>query len=88
MIREALSSRLGRPVKGLRMDELRDLLATRGFPPREIHCVIGLLEHCDHARFAPRAGEDVATSLDAVQDTASDSIDVIEKAPLADEARA
>lgn len=92
VIREALTSRLGRPVKGLRMDELRSLLLARGMAASETDRVIDLLEECDHARFAPRsasvgpAGD--AASLGTALDLASELIDLIEKAPLSGEADA
>jgi hypothetical protein len=89
VIREALASRLGCPVKGLRMDELRALLAVRGLPANEIDRLIALLEECDRGRFAPgRADGQASAALGALQDAASDLIDVIEKAALAEEARA
>ncbi len=90
VIREALSSRLGRPVKGLRMDELRALLGARGLASTEADRIIALLEECDHARFAPRtatvgpAGD--AVSLGTALDLASELIDFIEKASLIEEA--
>jgi hypothetical protein len=40
VMREALTSRLGRPVKGLRLDELRALLGARAFPPAQIDRMI------------------------------------------------
>lgn len=84
VMREALSSRLGQPVKGLRLDELRALLAERAFPAAQIDRVIALLEECDHGRFAPRpAVGDAARSLGPIQETASELIDVIEKLPPA-----
>jgi hypothetical protein len=92
VIREALTSRLGHPVKGLRMDELRALLAARGLPVKEIDRVIALLEECDKARFAPggigmNVGSDggaasLDSSLATTLDLASDLILFIEKAPL------
>jgi BatD DUF11 like domain len=89
VIREALTSKLGCPVKGLRWDELRTLLGARGLPAAEADRVIAVLEECDRARFAP-GGVDAAgqsASLRAALDGASDLIDLIEKAPIVAEAR-
>ena len=91
VMREALTSRLGRSVKGLRMDELRELLLARGLAAPQVDRVVGLLETCDQARFAPSpasGGGDPASTLGSILDTASELIDVIERASLADEAGA
>ena len=86
VIREALASRLGRSVKGLRMDELRVLLSTRGLGPAEADRIIALLEECDRGRFAPgRTDSNGLASLDTLQDTASDLLDALEKATLSEE---
>ena len=86
VIREALASRLGRSVKGLRMDELRVLLSTRGLGPTEADRIIALLEECDRGRFAPgRTDSNGLASLDTLQDTASDLLDALEKATLSEE---
>src|SRR5207253_531996 len=53
VLREVLAARLRRPVSGLRMDELRDLLLQRGLPGEEAGRIIAALESCDLARFAP-----------------------------------
>jgi hypothetical protein len=84
VIRESLTSRLGHPVKGLRMDELGALLSKRGLPATEIDRVIALLEECDRARFAP-GDIGVESSLGATLDLASELILFIEKARLSAE---
>jgi hypothetical protein len=88
VVRDVLAARLRRPVAGLRMDELRDLLLARGMPADEAARVIAELEACDHARFAPAsdapAGE--RQQMDAALERAGELIVTIEKAPLRDEA--
>jgi hypothetical protein len=88
VIREVLSGRIGRPVTGLRMDELRALIADRGLPAADCDRVIALLEECDRARFAPGGVVSDAASLAAIVERASELIDAVERAPLREEARA
>jgi hypothetical protein len=83
VMREALSSRLGAPVKGLRMDELRVLLSGRGVAAADVDRLIALLEECDRARFAP-GSVDTAT-LGSTLEQAAELIDVVERMPLGGE---
>ena len=85
VMREALSSRLGAPVKGLRMDELRALLAGRGVAAADVDRLIALLEECDRARFAP--GSVDAATLGTTLEQAAELIDVVERTPLGGEGR-
>jgi len=88
VVRDVLAARLRRPVTGLRMDELRDLLLARGMPADEAGRVIAELESCDLARFAP--AETGATSsreqMNAALERAGELIVAIDKAPLREEA--
>jgi hypothetical protein len=82
VLREVLTARLGTPVSGLRMDELRALLRERGLPAAETDRLIAELEQCDAARFAPGAVSPEATA--AALERAGDLMLAIEKAPLRD----
>jgi hypothetical protein len=88
VLREALSERLGTELGGLQFDELRALLRTRGLPDEQTISVVGAIQACDEARFAP--GETAATpaALSAMLARAEELIDAIERAPLGEEARA
>jgi hypothetical protein len=88
VLREVLSARLGRPVGGLRLDELGELLRARGMPPEEATRVVAELEGCDRARFAPGGDPAGAAAMAAALERAGELILVIEKAPLGDEVRA
>jgi hypothetical protein len=89
VVRAALAARLGRPVQGLRMDELGALLTARGLAVADVARVIVTLEECDRARFAGSVNSaDEGDTLGPALERANDLIDVIEKAPLSDEARA
>lgn len=83
VLREVLAARLGRPVAGLRMDELRGRLLERGMPQELGDRVIGELEACDQARFAP--GSVDSEDLGAALDRAGELILAIEKARLHEE---
>jgi len=85
VLRDSLSVRLGRPVTGLRMDELRALLLERSMPPELTDRLLAELEACDQGRFAP--GSLPVDALGAVLDRAGELILVVEKTPLRDEAR-
>lgn len=80
VLREALAARLGRSVAGLRLDELRALLAERGFIPDLADRVVVEIEACDRARFAPGAVE--AGAMAATLDRAGDLILALERAKL------
>ena len=88
VLRDVLAARLRRPVSGLRMDELRDLLLQRGMPPDEAARVITLLESCDLARFAPTSdhADGVRAQMNAALERAGELIVAIDKAPLREEA--
>ncbi|HET6147159.1 MAG TPA: BatD family protein [Polyangia bacterium] len=88
VLREVLTARLRRPVSGLRMDELRDLLLQRGMPADEAGRIIAALEACDLARFAPATADAAAArqQMSAALERAGELIVTIDKAPLRDEA--
>ncbi len=88
VLRDVLAARLRRPVTGLRMDELRDLLLARGMPADEAGRVIAELESCDLARFSPAETDATAPreQMNAVLERAGELIIAIDKAPLRDEA--
>jgi hypothetical protein len=99
VVRDVLAARLRRPVSGLRMDELRDLLLARGMPAEEASRVIAELESCDLARFAPTAGADAEAApaarerasgareqMNAALERAGELIVAIDRVPLRDEA--
>jgi hypothetical protein len=87
VVRDVLAARLRRPVSGLRMDELRDLLLARGMPAEDAGRVIVELESYDLARFAPAAtdGAGARARMNATLERAGELILVIDKAPLRDE---
>ena len=87
VLREVLTARLRRPVSGLRMDELRDLLLQRGMPTGEADRIIAALERCDLARFAPATADAGAAreQMTAALDGAAELIVAIDKAPLREE---
>jgi hypothetical protein len=88
VLREVLTARLRRPVSGLRMDELRDLLLERGMSADEAGRVIAALEGCDLARFAPATADAAAAreQMSAALERAGELIVAIDKAPLREEA--
>ena len=88
VVRDVLAARLRRPVTGLRMDELRDLLLARGMPADEAGRVIAELESCDLARFAPAEAGGAASreQMNAALERAGELIVAIDKAPLREEA--
>jgi hypothetical protein len=90
VLREVLAARLRRPVSGLRMDELRDLLLQRGLPGDEAARIIAALEGCDLARFAPATADAAAAreQMSAALERAGELIVAIDKAPLREEAAA
>jgi len=87
VLREVLTARLRRPVSGLRMDELRDLLLQRGMPADEAGRIIAALEACDLARFSPATADEAAArqQMSAALERAGELIVAIDKAPLGDE---
>jgi oxygen tolerance protein BatD len=88
VVRDVLAARLRRPVTGLVMDELRDLLLARGMPADEAGRVIAELESCDLARFAPAETGATASreQMSAALERAGELIVAIDKAPLREEA--
>jgi hypothetical protein len=86
VVRDVLAARLRRPVAGLRMDELRELLLQRGMPAAEASRVIDELEACDLARFAPGTDDAGSPRMNNALERAGDLIVAIEKMPLRDEA--
>src|SRR5205823_5967816 len=54
-IYELLESRLGSKLESFTIEDLRRLLATRGFDEELAAAIAGELESCDFARFAPSA---------------------------------
>ena len=87
VVRDVLAARLRRPVSGLRMDELRELLLARGMPADEAGRVIAELESCDLARFAPAAtdGAGARAQMNATLERAGELILAIDRAPLREE---
>ena len=87
VVRDVLAARLRRPVTGLRMDELRDLLLVRGMPADEAARVIAELESCDLARFAPgeTGGAASREQMNTALERAGELIVAIDKAPLREE---
>jgi hypothetical protein len=88
VLREALSERLGTELGGLRQDELGTLLRARGLPAEQTTGVLAAIEACDEARFAPGAGAADPAALAGMLARAEALLDGIERAPLAEEARA
>ncbi len=87
VLREALSERLGTGLGGLRFDELGALLRARGLPDAQTASVVGAIEACDEARFAPAAATADPAALAAMLARAEALIDGIERAELGEEAR-
>ena len=88
VLREALSERLGTELGGLRFDEMGALLRARGLPDAQTTGVVGAIQACDEARFAPGATASEPAALAAMLARAEEIIDAIERAPLGEEARA
>ena len=88
VLREALSERLGTELGGLRFDELGALLRARGLPDEQTAGVVGAIEACDEARFAPAAAAADPAALSAMLARAESLIDGIERAVLGEETRA
>jgi hypothetical protein len=87
VLREALSERLGTELGGLRFDELGALLRARGLPDEQTVSVVGAIEACDEARFAPAATAADPAALAAMLARAESLIGGIERAPLGEEGR-
>ncbi|HEY6476737.1 MAG TPA: BatD family protein [Polyangia bacterium] len=88
VLREALSERLGTELGGLRLDELGALARARGLPDAETAGLLGAIETCDEARFAPGGAAADPATLAAMLARAGELIDAIERAPLGEGARA
>ena len=88
VLREALSERLGTGLGGLRFDELGALLRARGLPDEQTADVVGAIEACDEARFAPAPATTDQAALAAMLTRAESLIDGIERAVLGEEVRA
>jgi hypothetical protein len=88
VLREALSERLGTGLGGLRFDELGALLRAHGLPDEQTAAVVGAIEACDEARFAPAPATTDEAALAAMLARAESLIDGIERAVLGGEARA
>jgi hypothetical protein len=86
VLREVLAARLGRVVTGLRRDELEALLTERGLRAEITARVLGELEACDLARFAPGGGTESAAAMGAALERADELIGLVEKAALREEA--
>jgi hypothetical protein len=84
VLREVLAARLGRSVTGLRRDELQQLLGGRGLPEETTTRVLGELEACDQARFAPGGQGEAGAAMAAALARADELIGVIEKAALSE----
>jgi hypothetical protein len=68
-------------VTGMQSAELRDHLRARGLPEQAVEDVIGALEECDRARFAPGTVADPDTTMSAAVARASALIARLAKAP-------
>jgi hypothetical protein len=88
VLRDALGERLGAPVAGLQLGELRARLAERGLGAKETADVVSALETCDEARFAPGAAAGDPTVLAAMEGRAADLVTAIERAELRPEGSA
>src|SRR5581483_7369129 len=88
VVRDVLAARLRRPVTGLRMDELRQLLLERGMPADEAGRVIAELEGCDLGRFAPAEAGAAGSreQMNAALERAGELIVAIDKSRLREEA--
>ncbi|HEY4185419.1 MAG TPA: BatD family protein [Polyangia bacterium] len=80
VIRETMSHRLGVPVAGLRMDEVRAHLAALGLAEADADRVVALLEECDRARFAPGSVPSDDAALGATLDRAVEAVGLLEGA--------
>jgi hypothetical protein len=88
VLREALSERLGTGLGGLRFDELGALLRAHGLPDEQTAAVVGAIEACDEARFAPAPATTDEAALAAMLARAESLIDGIERAVLGEGVRA
>ncbi|HXJ21603.1 MAG TPA: BatD family protein [Polyangia bacterium] len=82
VLRDALGERLGTPVAGLQLGELRVLLGERGLGAAETAAVVSALETCDEARFAPGATAGNPAALAAMESRAADLVGAIDRAEL------
>jgi hypothetical protein len=80
VLREVLTSRLGRKVTGLSREELRPLLGRSGLGEPVAERIIAELEECDRARFAP--GSVDTADMRASLERAAELIFYVEKAPV------
>ena len=55
ILTEMIEERVGEPVSAMTREQLRDYLASRGFPEETVDALARELENCDFARFAPSA---------------------------------
>jgi hypothetical protein len=86
MLSEHIEERIGQPVAALTRDQLGRLLDERGFPPELVQELIGELERCDFARFAPsaagpgemksalRRAQDLLRAIEKVRPLAEDEV--------------
>jgi hypothetical protein len=81
VIRESIAAQLGRPVTGMQSAELREQLHARGLPAHEVEDVIGALEECDRARFAPGTVAEPETTMSAAVTRASGLIARLARVP-------
>jgi hypothetical protein len=82
VLREVLTERLSVPVGGLRLDELRSLLASRGLPDVQVARIVAALEACDQARFAPGGEATAPAALTAALAEAEEIFDIVDRAEL------
>ena len=80
VLRECVTGKLGQPIAGMSLDELRSALSRAGLSPELVTDILSALENCDRARFAP--GSLSAQEVSAARDRASELILQIEKARL------
>lgn len=77
VIRDLLAGKLREPVTGLSRDELRHRLVRAGFAAPLIERIVGELEECDRARFAP--GSVAADAMAAALERAGELILIVDK---------
>jgi hypothetical protein len=84
-----LEVKLGQPVRGLTLPELRATLAARAFPEGVVEAVLEEMENCDFGRFAPREGrrEEMKNALARTRGLLDD-LDRVRPAPLETEGAA
>jgi hypothetical protein len=81
-LRSLLDHRLGAPIEGLTRSELQERMARAGFSAELVAEVIGELDACDAARFAPSAASQATSSRERALQRAHELVDRLGRAQV------